>query len=166
MTTTHTTVDSPVGPLVLAAVDGALSGVFTHGQAHWPAAVALGERSTRGFEAAAEQLAEYFAGERTAFDLPLHTVGTPFQQRVWAALARIPYGRTRSYRELAADVGAPHAVRAVGAANGLNRHSIVVPCHRVVGADGSLTGYAGGLARKRFLLDLEAPAHAREAQLF
>ncbi|MEI2654909.1 MAG: methylated-DNA--[protein]-cysteine S-methyltransferase [Microthrixaceae bacterium] len=104
------------------------------------------------------QLDEYFAGERTEFDVPLDPVGTEFQLRAWAALRRIPYGETRSYGEQARTIGSPAAVRAVGAANGRNPISIIVPCHRVVGSDGSLTGFGGGLDAKRYLLDLETRA--------
>lgn len=104
----------------------------------------------------AQQLDEYFAGTRTDFDLPLDPVGTEFQLRAWQALRAIPYGETRTYGQQAQIIGSPAAVRAVGAANGRNPISIIVPCHRVVGADGSLTGFGGGLAAKRFLLDLEA----------
>ncbi|HVV57493.1 MAG TPA: methylated-DNA--[protein]-cysteine S-methyltransferase [Gaiellaceae bacterium] len=104
----------------------------------------------------ARQLAEYFAGSRTAFDLPLDLVGTPFQLAAWRALADIPYGSTVTYAEQAARIGRPLAIRAVGAANGANPVPIVLPCHRIVGADGSLTGFGGGLELKRFLLDHEA----------
>ncbi len=107
---------------------------------------------------AARQLAEYFAGTRRGFQLPLHMRGTPFQLRVWAALLRIPYGETRTYGALAAQLDCPGAARAVGAANGANPLSIVVPCHRVIAAGGGLGGYGGGLERKRFLLDLESGA--------
>ncbi len=106
------------------------------------------------------QLAEYFAGDRTAFDLPLRARGTAFQERVWTALAEIPYGETRSYATLARDIGRPAAMRATGAATGRNPLSIVVPCHRVVGSDGSLTGYAGGTARKEWLLRHERAVFA------
>ncbi|WP_160154158.1 methylated-DNA--[protein]-cysteine S-methyltransferase [Microbulbifer sp. ALW1] len=106
-------------------------------------------------DAASDQLAAYFAGERQSFDLPLDAAGTPFQQSVWRALCAIPYGETRSYRELAEAIGNPKAVRAVARANGANPLSIVVPCHRVIGADGTLTGYAGGLEMKARLLVLE-----------
>ncbi len=111
---------------------------------------------------AVAQLQAYFAGELRDFDLRLDMQGTAFQQRVWAALRRIPYGETRSYAAIAGGIGAPRAVRAVGAANGRNPVPIVVPCHRVVGANGSLVGYGGGLPLKRFLLDLEA----RHTRLF
>jgi methylated-DNA-[protein]-cysteine S-methyltransferase len=106
-------------------------------------------------EAAAEQLAAYFAGERRAFDLPLDLLGTPFQRAVWSTLLRIPYGDTWSYGQVAAAVGRPRAARAVGQATGANPLAIVVPCHRVVGHDGSLTGYGSGLHRKQTLLELE-----------
>ena len=105
---------------------------------------------------AERQLCEYFARTRRAFDLPLDLRGTPFQLEVWNALLRIPYGETRTYAQLAVALGHPGAARAVGAANGANPVSIIVPCHRVIGANGSLTGYGGGLPRKQFLLDLEA----------
>lgn len=104
---------------------------------------------------AIEEVDEYFAGKRTEFSIPLTAEGTPFQREVWSALRAIPFGETRSYADVAAAIGKPPAVRAVGAANGRNPLGIVVPCHRVIGADGSLTGYAGGMSRKRFLLDLE-----------
>lgn len=107
------------------------------------------------FETLKEQLDDYFDGNRKTFDLPLHTPGSPFQQSVWAQLQTIPYGETRSYKEQAAAIGKPEAVRAVANANGMNRIAIVIPCHRVIGSDGKLTGYGGGLWRKRYLLDLE-----------
>ena len=110
----------------------------------------------RATAAAAIQLEQYFAGERTEFDLPLAPEGTPFQQRVWAELVRIPFAETRSYGQLAQQLGSPGGSRAVGLANGRNPIGIIVPCHRVVGAAGSLTGYGGGLERKRLLLDLES----------
>lgn len=153
---THTTTPSPIGPLTLVADDGVLCGVYMAEHRRGPDPAGLGERDTTGLQDAERQLAEYFAGRRRAFDLPLAPRGTAFQQRVWQALTRIPYGETRTYAGLAAELGDPLLVRAVGAANALNPLSVVVPCHRVVGADGSLTGFAGGLARKRFLLDLES----------
>ena len=152
---------SPVGPLTLIAAGPALAGVYLDAQRPLPAAVARAAQAGRRgpdaapLAAAASQLAEYFAGQRTAFDLPLAIAGTEFQRRVWAALREIPYGRTVSYGELARGIGRASASRAVGLANGRNPLSIVLPCHRVIGSDGSLTGYGGGLGRKRFLLDLE-----------
>ena len=151
----HTVVDSPVGPLTLVDEDGALAGLYLHEARHRPLDAAFGPRDDTALPAAREQLTAYFAGELREFDLPLTRTGTPFQQQVWAALREVPYGRTCTYAELAAAVGRPTAVRAVGAANGRNPISVVVPCHRVVGAGGALTGYAGGLERKSFLLGLE-----------
>lgn len=153
--TSHTVVDSPLGPLTLRAEDGVLSGLYMTEHRHGPAPDTLGTRDDDGLPGVREQLASYFAGELTAFDLPLAVRGTAFQQRVWAALREIPYGATTSYGELAGAIGRPSAVRAVGLANGRNPVSIVVPCHRVVGAGGALTGYGGGVERKRALLDLE-----------
>jgi methylated-DNA-[protein]-cysteine S-methyltransferase len=153
----HTFIDSPVGTLTLVATEGGLSGLFMTDQRRCPPIEKLGRRDSRAFPfpMVIDQLAAYFAGELTTFDVPLAAVGTPFQRSVWAALRRIPYGETRSYGQLAQALGRPEAVRAVGAANGANPLGIIVPCHRVVGADGSLTGYGGGLDRKRFLLELE-----------
>jgi len=149
----YSTLTTPIGELLLTADDdGALTAVHLpnrHGDTDgW-------ERDDALLEPARRQLTEYFAGERTAFDLPLRPSGAPFQLRVWEALQRIPYGETASYGEIARELGHPTASRAVGAANGRNPIAIVVPCHRVIGADGSLTGYGGGLECKRALLDLE-----------
>jgi methylated-DNA-[protein]-cysteine S-methyltransferase len=154
-TRTHLVTDSSIGPLTLVHADGVLAGLYMHGHRPAPRPDGLGVRVDSGFEPELEQLRAYFAGQRTDFDLALAPAGTAFQQRVWAALRAIPYGETRSYGEIAAAIGAPSAVRAVASANARNPLSVVVPCHRVVGRDGSLTGYAGGLERKRFLLDLE-----------
>jgi len=154
----HTTTDSPVGPLTLVEHDGALAGLYLHEQRHLPNASAFGVRDDGVLPEARAQLAAYFDGTLRQFDLPLAPGGTPFQQQVWAALREVPYGSTCTYAELAAAVGRPTAVRAVGAANGRNPICLVVPCHRVVGTDGALTGYAGGLERKAFLLALEAGA--------
>ncbi len=151
----YTVVDSPVGPLTLVATDGVLSGLYMDRQRHRPDERTFGEPDAAPFADAAAQLEEYFAGRRTEFDLPLAPAGTPFQHSVWAELRRIPFGETVTYRELAERIGRPTAARAVGLANGRNPICIIVPCHRVVGADGSLTGYAGGLDRKRHLLTLE-----------
>jgi methylated-DNA-[protein]-cysteine S-methyltransferase len=103
------------------------------------------------------QLTEYFARERTAFDMPFDLEGTPFQQRVWQALLNVPFGKTRSYMDIAKALGDSKAIRAVGTANGSNKIAIIIPCHRIIGSDGSLTGYAGGLQRKKWLLDFEIP---------
>jgi methylated-DNA-[protein]-cysteine S-methyltransferase len=151
----HTFIDSPVGTLTLMATEGGLGGLFMTDQRRCPPTEQLGKRDPRPFPAVIDQLGAYFAGELTTFDLPLAAVGTPFQRSVWAALRRIPYGLTRSYGQLAQALGRPEAARAVGTANGANPLGIIVPCHRVVGADGSLTGYGGGVERKRFLLELE-----------
>ncbi|BBA97816.1 putative methylated-DNA:protein-cysteine S-methyltransferase [Actinacidiphila reveromycinica] len=152
----HTVVDSPCGPLTLVAREGELSGLYMTDHRHIPPSEAFGPRAALpAFDRVREQLAAYFDGDLTVFDLPLHMAGTPFQKRVWAALCDIPYGETATYGELAAALGSPTASRAVGLANGRNPVSIIVPCHRVVGANGSLTGYGGGLARKQLLLELE-----------
>lgn len=149
--TRFTTVPSPIGDLLLLGDGDALSGLYME---PWAPAAAW-QRADDAFTAAREQLDAYFAGELTAFDLPLAPRGTEFQLRVWTALQEIPYGETTSYGALAGRIGAPGAARAVGLANGRNPISIIVPCHRVIGAGGSLTGYGGGLERKRALLDLE-----------
>lgn len=157
MTLFSTRIDSPVGLLTLVADDDAIVAIL------WPdddpARVRLGPLTDAPdhpllIEAAA-QLTSYFAGERTSFDLPLAPRGTAFQQAVWSALLTIPFGETRSYAQIAVQIGRPSACRAVGAANGRNPISIVAPCHRVVGANGALTGFAGGLEAKRLLLELE-----------
>ncbi|QMU69724.1 methylated-DNA--[protein]-cysteine S-methyltransferase [Streptacidiphilus sp. P02-A3a] len=166
MTRTHTIIDSPLGALTVVGEDGALTGVYFEGHLRGPAVEALGARRDLGFEEAGRQLGEYFAGRRQVFDLPLAPVGDEFRQRVWRLLLEIPYGETRSYGELARRLGDVALAQAVGAANGRNPLSVIVPCHRVVGADGSLTGYAGGLDRKRFLLALEEPAQVRAGRLF
>jgi methylated-DNA-[protein]-cysteine S-methyltransferase len=147
--------DSPIGALTLVADGERLACVYM--TEHAPDSEEFGPRADDGLRGeAARQLEEYFDGERTAFDLPLvDDVGTPFQRRVWAELRKIPYGDTVSYAELARRIGQPTAFRAVGLANGRNPISIVVPCHRVVGASGSLIGYGGGLERKQLLLNLE-----------
>jgi methylated-DNA-[protein]-cysteine S-methyltransferase len=162
MSTYFTHIDSPVGPLLLAASDEGLHAIGFHAARR---DVAHGHDWREGghalLNAARRQLGEYFEGRRTAFDLPLAPGGTPFQRDVWHTLATIPYGRTINYAELALRVGRPGASRAVGAANGRNPLPIVLPCHRVIGADGSLTGFGGGLPVKRFLLELEGalPRH-------
>ena len=153
-------IDSAVGPLTLVAQDGAIVGLYMDTQRHRPDDDELGVPDRRGreaepFKAAADQLDAYFAGALTRFTLSLAPRGSQFQQRVWAALQHIPYGETESYGELADRIGSPGAARAVGLANGKNPIGIIIPCHRVVGADGSLTGYGGGLDRKKQLLDLE-----------
>lgn len=148
-------VPSPVGNLTITGTPDVLSGCFFEQHTKPVDDLADLERDDDAFVGAAEQLADYFAGERRTFDLALAPRGTDFQLRVWMALRAIPYGETRSYGELAIAVGSPKGSRAVGLANGRNPFSIIVPCHRVIGADGSLTGFGGGVDRKRFLLDLE-----------
>jgi methylated-DNA-[protein]-cysteine S-methyltransferase len=155
MNVTHAVVGSPLGELTLVANDGALAGVYFAGQRNRPRPERLGRAAPMEFTEAASQLAEYFAGERTGFDLGLDRHGEPFDQRVWDLVSAIPYGQTRTYGELARELGDPALAPAVGVANARNRLAIVVPCHRVVGAHGKLTGYTGGLGRKRALLDLE-----------
>jgi methylated-DNA-[protein]-cysteine S-methyltransferase len=156
VTRRHTIIDSPLGELTLVFHDGALSGLYYPGHWYLPDPATFGVHAGSGFEDVEEQLAEYFAGERTSFELKTSTAGDAFQERVWERIARIPYGETTTYGELARELGDPAIARAVGGAVGRNPLSIVVPCHRVVGKDGKLTGYAGGLERKRLLLDLEA----------
>ncbi len=155
---TLTVVDSPVGPLSLVGQDGVLAGLYLPDHRHAPALDLPADET--GLPAVREQLSAYFAGSLHAFDLPLAVGGTPFQREVWAALATIPYGETWSYAKLAAEIGRPRAVRAVGLANGRNPVSIVMPCHRVVGSNGSLTGYGGGLAAKEWLLAHERAGSA------
>ena len=148
--------DSPIGPLLLAGSGGRLRIVgFSSGPKAQTPRCDWVRRNAR-FSEAKRQLSEYFEGGRRAFDLLLAPAGTAFQLRVWRALAAIPYGETRSYGEIAVAIGNPRAALAVGGANGSNPLPIVVPCHRVIGSDGSLTGFGGGLAAKRYLLDLES----------
>jgi methylated-DNA-[protein]-cysteine S-methyltransferase len=166
MPVTHTTTSSPVGELTLVAEDGALTGLyFPH---HWyrPDPAGFGDRDETGFAEAKRQLAGYFAGDRERFDIPLGPRGDAFQRRVWGLISSIPYGRTVTYGDLARELGEGILAKDVGAAVGRNPLCVIVPCHRVVGKDGSLTGYAGGLARKRFLLRLEEPAAPDSARLF
>ncbi|MFW5418101.1 methylated-DNA--[protein]-cysteine S-methyltransferase [Nocardiopsis sp. CNT-189] len=148
----HAVLDSPVGPLTLVAQDGALIRLLLEERPGAPG----GPADAAVLAEAARQLREYFGGRRTGFDLPLRPSGTAFQRQVWAELAAVPYGGTVTYGELAERIGrGPSSARAVGSANGANPIAVVIPCHRVVGADGGLTGYEWGVDRKRFLLDLE-----------
>jgi methylated-DNA-[protein]-cysteine S-methyltransferase len=149
------TIDSPVGPITLAGEGGVLTNLRMVDQTHAPADQATWARDDTAFADAVEQLDAYFAGALTEFELELRLDGTEFQRRVWDELRRIPYGDTASYGEVAARIGRPTASRAVGMANGRNPIGIIVPCHRVIGASGSLTGYGGGLDRKQLLLGLE-----------
>jgi methylated-DNA-[protein]-cysteine S-methyltransferase len=151
----YTLQDSPIGELLLLGDGKALHGLAMQ-DGHRPIKTRRDwKRRDEGFADAREQLGEYFAGARTCFDLPLVLNGDAFQALVWAELQRIPYGETVSYGDIAREIGRPQAARAVGLANGQNPIAVIVPCHRVIGADGSLTGYGGGLERKRLLLDLE-----------
>ncbi len=153
--------DTPLGPLRVEQSELGLTAV------HLPPHRARSEELVRDDERCAvamQQLSEYFAGTRTCFELPLAAEGTPFQRRVWSALGEIPLGDTWSYGQLAARLGDPKQARAVGAANGQNPIAIIVPCHRVIGADGTLTGYAGGLENKRWLLDHEAKVAGLESR--
>ncbi|MGY5009102.1 methylated-DNA--[protein]-cysteine S-methyltransferase [Streptomyces sp. 900105755] len=154
----HTVTDSPYGPLTLVAEDGILCGLYMEDQRHRPPEETFGARDDGLFTEAEEQLTAYFEGELTEFTVELRLNGTPFQRSVWEQLCLIPYGETRSYGELAEALGNPQASRAVGLANGRNPVGIIVPCHRVIGASGSLTGYGGGLPRKQRLLDFERGA--------
>jgi methylated-DNA-[protein]-cysteine S-methyltransferase len=149
--TIYTQMNSPIGELLLFGDGHALQGLYMGGTPgpSW-------QRDDDAYKEARAQLREYFAGTRTEFDLDLDMRGTDFQRKVWDALLTIPYGETRSYGEIARQIGRPDRARAVGAANGQNPVAVIVPCHRVIGSDGSLVGYGGGLERKRLLLDLEA----------
>ena len=151
----HALIDSPVGVLTLVETGGGLAGLYLADQRHLPGTAGFGPRDDTALPGLQEQLGAYFAGDLHDFDVTLSTTGTPFQQQVWAALRDVAYGTTCTYADLAVAIGRPTAVRAVGAANGRNPVSIVVPCHRVVGSGGALTGYAGGLERKHFLLQHE-----------
>jgi methylated-DNA-[protein]-cysteine S-methyltransferase len=155
----YTYIDSPLGDLLAVRDDVGLTGLYLPTGKHPVSVRPEWTRDDAAFDDVRTQLDEYFAGTRQEFDLHLNAAGTAFQKRVWAALVEIPYGETSSYGKTAAAVGAPEAARAVGLANGQNPISIVVPCHRVIGADGSLTGYGGGLDAKRWLLSHEA-SHA------
>jgi methylated-DNA-[protein]-cysteine S-methyltransferase len=154
--------DSPVGQLFVQGDGQFVTGLYLPDHKGWSGPAAAGQQTDEPFAAAREQLAEYFAGRRQQFDLPLKLAGTPFQQRVWQELVRIPFGTTITYGQLAQRVGQPTASRAVGHANGRNPISIIVPCHRVIGSSGKLTGYAGGLGKKQWLLAWERRATGTE----
>lgn len=166
MTPIHLRVlDSPIGPLTLAGVGDRLQHLRMVDQTYEPSRVGW-VRDDGAFPAVAEQLHDYFAGTLVEFDVNLDLIGTEFQRRVWHALLTIPYGETRSYGQIAAQIGSESASRAVGLANGHNPISIIVPCHRVIGANGNLTGYGGGVERKRHLLDMEKNFISPVATLF
>lgn len=161
----YRTIESPIGLLTLAGRDSVLTNLRMVNQTYEPSRA--GWTPNDGvFADAVDQLNAYFAGELTDFDIELDMRGTEFQQRVWKALLTIPYGETRSYGEIAEQVGAPGSARAVGLANGRNPIAIIVPCHRVIGASGSLTGYGGGLDRKKTLLELEKSRASVNLTLF
>lgn len=153
----HKIVKTPVGALTLVASDKGLAAILWENDKPGRVRLDIGREDKKHavIAEAERQLKEYFAGTRNRFDLPLDFTGTPFQKKVWQALCRIPFGETRSYADIAKEVGSPKAVRAVGSANGKNPISIVAPCHRVIGKNGKLTGFAGGLEVKAFLLGLE-----------
>jgi methylated-DNA-[protein]-cysteine S-methyltransferase len=166
MAATHTAIDSPLGELTIVAEHGHLIGLyFPH---HWymPERETLGRYTGTGFEEVQRQLGEYFAGRRQVFDLPLDPHGDELQHRVWNLVRQVPYGQTSTYGDLARELGDGTSAQAVGAAVGCNPLSVVVPCHRIVGSNGKLTGYAGGLRRKRALLDLEEATLGMSARLF
>ena len=148
---------TPLGRLLATAAGGALTGLYYEGERHAPVIRAdwVEDSTATVFSECRRQIGEYLEGVRKSFDLPLAPEGSEFQRRVWIEIARIPYGETLTYAELASRAGAPGSARAAGAATGRNPLSIVVPCHRVVGSDGSLTGYAGGVPRKKKLLEIE-----------
>jgi len=157
--TAQATVQTPLGPMLLARTERGLAGVWFEGQKDHPGVLSAPVRDDDPLlRAAAAQLTDYFAGRSTRFDVPLDLHGTDFQRGVWQALLAIGLGQTRSYGDIARELGAPRAMRAVGAAVGKNPVSVIVPCHRVLGTGGSLTGYAGGVDRKRALLALEGVA--------
>ncbi|WP_347354120.1 methylated-DNA--[protein]-cysteine S-methyltransferase [Intrasporangium sp.] len=170
MTPRHVVTDSPIGELTIVAEGGAITALHLAGAKYRPTDAAwfgaAGDPAQEPFAAAVRQLGEYFRRERRDFDLPLAPAGDRFAQRVWALLREIPYGGTTTYGELARRLGDRNLAQAVGRANGHNPIAVVIPCHRVIGADGSLTGYAGGLERKRFLLALEEPPAETAGRLF
>lgn len=163
---TYRTIDSPVGPLTLAGRGSTLMHLRMTNQSHDPDRSGWTPAGPDAFADVVEQLNAYFAGALTDFGVDLELAGTEFQQRVWAALRTIPYGETRSYGEIAEQIGSPGAARAVGLANGRNPIAIIVPCHRVIGAAGSMTGYGGGIDRKKMLLTLEGIQASAEPALF
>lgn len=154
-TTCYTLFDSPVGEIYIQGDGEFVTGLYMPRHKHWRGPDPAWRQADASFATVREQLAEYFAGERKQFDAPLRLAGTPFQQQVWRELTRIPFGQTISYAQLAQRIGRPTATRAVGHANGRNPISIIVPCHRVIGATGELTGYGGGLDKKEWLLEWE-----------
>jgi len=168
MTYVYTTMQSPVGELKLVASNTGLAGVLWENDKSWrvpPVQSAVEDKAHPVLVEAERQLHEYFAGTRKAFDLPLDFTGTDFNKKVWEALLTIPYGATRTYGQIATQIGKPDTARAVGVANAKNPISIVAPCHRVIGANGKLTGFAGGLEAKAYLLHLESDDLFKPAQV-
>lgn len=170
MTTRHANIDTELGGMLLVAHDDALTGAYFEGQKYPPAADAIGDvvsiEEDRLLAQAATEMCAYLAGERDSFDVPIAPQGDEFSQRVWQILLRIPYGETVTYGAIADELGSKGLSQRVGQSVGHNPLSVIVPCHRVLGADGSLTGYAGGLDRKRALLALEEPDAAEAGRLF
>ena len=168
--TRYAQVETPLGDLTLVAKGDGLSGVYFPGHWHLPKDPAFGDEvdahTDPVLSRVAEEIREYLSGARTDFDIPVRTHGDDFSEKVWSAIAKIPYGKTTTYGRIARDMGDPHLAQRVGQAVGRNPVSIVIPCHRVVGSDGSLTGYAGGLERKRTLLDLEQATRPDGTRLF
>lgn len=162
----HAVISSPVGDLTVVRTADGVCGLYMEVAKRPLSPERIGVRDDAAMVGVADQLAEYFRGERRSFDVPLDLKGTAFQRRVWEALLRIPYAERVSYLQIAVELGDPNAVRAVGAANGWNPVSIIVPCHRVVASNGALTGYAGGIERKKFLLELEQQVAGMEPSLF
>jgi methylated-DNA-[protein]-cysteine S-methyltransferase len=165
-TATHATIRSTLGDLTAVARDGSLTGLYFPHHWHLPDRAGFGQYRDAGFDEVRRQLDEYLAGQRREFDVPVGAAGSAFQERVWRLISQIPYGTTVSYGELARELGGGNTAQEVGAAVGRNPVSILIPCHRVVGAGGALTGYAGGLRRKRILLDLEQDVAGPSARLF
>jgi methylated-DNA-[protein]-cysteine S-methyltransferase len=165
-TATHATIRSSLGDLTVVARGGPVTGLYFPHHWHMPDRASFGEYRDAGFDEVRRQLDEYLAGRRRDFDVAVETAGSPLQERVWRLIGQIPYGETVSYGELARELGGGVTAQEVGAAVGRNPVSIIIPCHRVVGASGGLTGYAGGLRRKRILLDLERDVTGSSARLF
>jgi methylated-DNA-[protein]-cysteine S-methyltransferase len=165
-TAAHTTIKSGLGDLTVVTRDGAVTGLYFPHHWHLPDRSSFGQYREAGFDEIRQQLGEYLDGQRRYFDVPVEAAGSPLQLRVWELIARIPYGETVSYGELARELGGGVTPQEVGGAVGRNPVCILIPCHRVVGASGALTGYAGGLRRKRTLLELEQGAAGRSARLF
>jgi methylated-DNA-[protein]-cysteine S-methyltransferase len=163
---THTTIRSSLGDLTVVGKGGSVTGLYFPHHWHMPDRASFGEYRDAGFDDVRKQLEEYLAGERREFGVPVDAAGGPLQQRVWQLITQVPYGTTTSYGELARELGSGITAKEVGAAVGRNPVCVLIPCHRVVGAGGELTGYAGGLRRKRTLLDLEQGVAGHAASLF